>query len=357
MNTRGDTLAREYIAKTFKDIGLKPLFKDFFQDVRLSKAGKDSVFSANVVAVCKGSDPLLRDEYIVIGSHFDHLGKGKNIYGRSTDTMGIYFGADDNASGVAMMLETAKRFAKHPSKRSVIFVAFSAEEMGLVGSQFFVEHLPAKVKITAMLNFDMVGKLHGGHLNVGGSQTSSEAEQIVNQFAQMYNLKIQFSPSGMGPSDHASFYAKSIPVFFIYTSADSTYHTHNDKPEYIDYEGMETISDFAFALASNIADRANNLTFQQTKDPERTVSKMRISLGIMPDHTGTTAGVKVQAVSKGKAAEKAGIKVGDLIIAIGNQDIKDLYQYMDALSAFKKGDQTKITVIRNNEKIILNTEF
>ncbi|MDR0790256.1 MAG: M20/M25/M40 family metallo-hydrolase [Bacteroidales bacterium] len=355
--SKGDTLARQYIAARFEKMRLKPLFDTWFQEVRLTKDGVEKAISSNVVAVLEGNDAKLKKEYVVVGAHFDHLGIN-SIYSMSKDTIGVHYGADDNASGVALMLQMAEMMSKGGSARSLIFVAFTCEEQGLLGSAYFVEHLPIKKEqIVAMVNYDMVGKLRDNTISVGGSGTSLEAEQMIKQAAEACNLKVKLEPSGMGPSDHASFYAKEIPVFFIHTTADSTYHTPNDKAEFLNYEGMDLIARFASKLLGNITSKEDRLTFQRSIDPVKSnPAKMKATLGIMPDHSGTTNGVKVEIVSKDRAAERAGVKAGDLIVEINGEKIGDLYQYMEALSRID-ADQTKIKVVRDNKTIELIIKF
>ncbi|MDR1846628.1 MAG: M20/M25/M40 family metallo-hydrolase [Bacteroidales bacterium] len=350
--TKGDTLARKYIETVFEKNGLKPVLQEFPLRIK-----DNTLKSNNVFGILKGIDDRMKDEYVVIAAHFDHLGK-KPDRNNPPDT-NIFYGADDNASGVAMMLEILHRFADLSAlKRSLLFVAFSGEEEGLIGSKFFTEHLPVENKIVAMFNFDMVGNLRTGRLNIGGSQTSLEAEAIINEIVKDYNLDIHFSPSGTGPSDHSSFYAKEIPVFFIHTPADTTYHTPADKADRLNYNGMELISKFSFELIKNIANRESKLTFQRTKDPDNTnPARMKVTLGIMPDHSGEVEGVKVDIVSKGKAAEKAGVQVGDIIIAIDEKETPDLYKYMEALSTLNKGDETTIKILREGKPIVLTVKF
>lgn len=346
-STNGDTLAVEFVENVFKDFNLQPLFNSFFQEVvfkdihslsqNSKQAGPKSKLSRNVVAMIQGSDPVLKNEYIVIGAHLDHLGYGGPMSGsRSKDINKVHYGADDNASGVALMLDLARKFSLNPTKRSIIFIAFACEEKGLNGSKQFLEALPFETKkIVAMLNFDMVGKLKNNNLTVGGIKTSNKSEKIVKKYSDKYNLNLKLSKSGVAPSDHASFYAKYIPVFYFTTGADSTYHTPMDKPENINYKGIELLSSYTFDIANDLANRKTKLKFRKTKDPKSNPVKstLKVSLGIMPDVTGSTDdGLKAEIVSKDKPADKAGMINGDIIIELNGKKVKDIYAYMDILS-------------------------
>jgi hypothetical protein len=363
--TKGDTLACQYIANIFERNGLQPHFQEFPFNIVMAennngKMLKDSISgkSNNIFAILKGNDAKLRNEYVVVGAHFDHLGKN-TYFSRSKNTENTHYGADDNASGVAILLEMVQKLVNEKSNhRSVIFIAFSCEEEGLVGSQYFTAHLPvAKEQVVAMVNFDMVGKFRNNTINVNGVGTSVEGEQIVDNIARMHNLQLKKSYSGMGPSDHASFYSKEIPVFFICTDPDTLYHTPYDSPETINYEGMDTIADFALALLHTLTTNDKCLTFQRSNDPEKSnPAKMKVSLGIMPDHSSTTEGVKVEIVSKGKAADKAGILAGDIITEINGTNINDLYEYMAALSTIEKGETIDVRIKRDGKELLIKVQ-
>ncbi|MDR1724826.1 MAG: M20/M25/M40 family metallo-hydrolase [Bacteroidales bacterium] len=357
--SKGDSLARKYIVETFLNNKIVPITQNFTFSFKPRLAEeKIELQTANIYGIIRGNDHKLKDEYVVIGAHFDHLGKN-NTYSMRNDSTNIHYGADDNASGVAMMLEMAGRLSKGNYGRSLIFVAFAAEEEGLNGSKFFVENMPVnKDNVVAMFNFDMVGKFRNNTINAGGIGTSLESEAIVRNVAKEYNLNVKLSSSGIGASDHSSFYASNIPVFFIHTDADTTYHTPSDKPQYINYSGMDTIADFSFALIENVLLRENRLTFQRSIDPQNTnPSRMKVSLGIMPDHSGTANGVKVDVVSKNRAADRAGIKQGDIIIEINNKKVGDLYEYMEAFSNVEQGETIDVKLIREGKEIVIKVKM
>ncbi|HSG68556.1 MAG TPA: M20/M25/M40 family metallo-hydrolase, partial [Bacteroidales bacterium] len=208
------------------------------------------VQTANIVGMIEGSDPLMKDQIVVLGAHYDHLGMGGPGSGsREPDLEAVHNGADDNASGVAGIIELAEKLAANRSalKRSVVVVAFGAEEMGLIGSKYFVEHPIVEMKkVVAMFNFDMIGRLTDERsIAFGGTGTSLESEDIINKYLGDYDLKGSFSKEGFGPSDHAAFYAEDIPVFFISTGAHGDYHTPQDDAELINYEGQKELADFS----------------------------------------------------------------------------------------------------------------
>ncbi|MCF6241590.1 MAG: M20/M25/M40 family metallo-hydrolase, partial [Bacteroidales bacterium] len=230
-----------------------------------TKINFEKVKTQNVVAYIKGSDKKLRNEYIVVGAHYDHLGMGGwGSSSRMPDSIGVHHGADDNASGVASVMEIAEKLVKNKKKlkRSIIFVAFSAEEIGLIGSKYFTEHPPVNIKdIKAMVNIDMVGRLKPSkELSVGGVGTSIEGEDLLNKYLNGYDLKLGISYEGFGPSDHASFYIKDIPVFFFSTGAHEDYHTPLDVVEKVNFNGLKNLDDYIYDLTVNLANRDKDLT-------------------------------------------------------------------------------------------------
>lgn len=362
--TNGDTLAVEFVASVFKDFNIKPLFPTYYQEVvfknmrsiatNSKQAGPKAEITRNVVGVIEGTDPILKNEYIVIGAHLDHLGLGGMMSGSMSKEEGkVHYGADDNASGVALMLDLARKFSKKPTKRSIIFIAFACEEKGLHGSKQFLEGLPFETsKIVGMLNFDMVGKLKNNNLTVGGSKTSNKAEKIIKRYSKQYDLNITLSKSGVAPSDHASFYAKYIPVFYFTTGADSTYHTPYDIPENINYQGIELLSSYAFDIANDVGNMKTKLKFKKVKEPKSkgSMASMKVTLGLMPDVTGsTTEGLKAEVVSRGKPADKAGMMNGDIIIELNGKKVKDIYSYMEILGKLEKGATITAKVKRDGK--------
>lgn len=318
-------------------------------------------FTGNVFGILKGTDPELSREYIVLGAHYDHLGIGGNgSSSRRQDTIAVHNGADDNASGVAMMLELAGKLKdkRHLLKRSFIFAAFGAEEMGLLGSKYFVNNMPVDPSaITAMINLDMVGRLDTVKgIQVSGTGTSVEADSLIKQ-ANNAGIKLRLGTEGSGPSDHSSFYGKNIPVFFITTGAHSDYHTPSDDANRINYDGMVMVSDFTDNLLSAIAVHSGKIHFREA-GPKETASgpgyRFKVTLGFMPDFSSTDIeGVRVDFVTKGKAAERGGIKNGDIITAIDGLPVKNIYDYMYRLGKLSRNQIISVEVLRNEIKEVL----
>jgi len=312
----------------------------------------------NIVALLPGNDKNLKNEYIVIGAHFDHLGMGGPGSGsRVPDTLAVHNGADDNASGVAAVIQLAQKMAQEKNnKRSVIFAIFSAEEMGLVGSKEFVNKPPvATEKMVAMFNFDMVGRLNEANdLSIGGSQTAKETEALLTSLNTGFNLG--FSPEGVGPSDHASFYLQNIPVFFFSTGAHPDYHTPRDDAEFINYEGEQKVAEYALQVINNVVSRDIDLTFQEAgpKFQRSRGGRLKVTFGIMPDFAGLEKrGLRIDAVTPGKPADKAGMKKGDIITSIEGKKVGGIHDYMSRLQSLSVGQQVSVDVIRNEKETIL----
>ncbi len=327
---------------------------------------KNKAKTANVAYLLKGSDPILLDEYIVIGAHFDHLGLGGIGSGsRVPDTVAVHFGADDNASGTASIIEIFEKLAaeKENLKRSIIFVAFSGEEMGLLGSKYFVNNPPVDIKkIKYMLNLDMVGRQDPSTngLSIGGVGTEANIVKELENLLKNESLKVKFNTEGYGPSDHASFYAKDIPVLFFFSGIHDDYHTPRDVASKINYEGQKNISDFVYKIVNHLANKTEGFVFKEAgpKEQSETRRSFKVTLGIMPDVSGgDIKGVKADAVIEGRPAANAGMKKGDIIIGLDGKPVNDIYEYMNRLQQFKPGQRITIEVLRGNEKIILIAEL
>ncbi len=313
----------------------------------------------NVVAMVPGTDAKLKDEYIVVGAHYDHLGMGGPGSGsRMPDTIAVHNGADDNASGTVSVIEMAeKASAAKTNRRSIIFVAFGAEEMGLIGSKAFAANPPVDIsKIVAMFNLDMVGRLDSASnaLSVGGTKTAKETEDILNKFNTGFSLS--FSGEGVGPSDHASFYLQDIPVIYLNTGAHADYHTPRDDAEFINYEGIREIDEYCYSLLTEIANRDSVLTFQEAgpKFKRSKGGRYKVTFGIMPDFAGMEKrGLRIDAVTKGKPADKGGMKKGDIIIAIDGKKVGGIHDYMSRLQSLEIGKIVLVDVIRGDETTVL----
>lgn len=313
----------------------------------------------NVAAILPGIDPVLKNEFIVIGAHYDHLGMGGPGSGsRALDTIAVHYGADDNASGVAAVIDLAIKAVREKSnRRSLVFAAFGAEEMGLIGSTTFTANPPVDLaKVVAMFNFDMVGRFDkdSRSISIGGSQTSLETEEILNRLGNQFSLSL--SPEGSGPSDHAAFYMQNIPVFFISTGAHSDYHTPEDTAEKINFEGISEIVDYIWKVTSEVSNRENALTFQESGSKMRRSrgGRLKVTLGVMPDFAGQEKnGLRIDAVTKGKPASQAGMLKGDIITAINGNPVGNIYDYMNRLNSFEEGQTISVDILREGKPRVL----
>ncbi len=340
---------------------LQPFSFEAFTDIK-AKVSLEyvKVSTQNVVAILHGNSNEMSEEYIVIGAHHDHLGMGGTGSGsRMPDSKAVHHGADDNASGVAALLELASNMASKQSrsKRSILFVSFGAEEMGLVGSKYFVSNLPVPAsQIKTMINLDMIGRLkEDSVLTIGGTGTAKEMDEILSLFENDLPFKINRQPDGYGPSDHAAFYAASIPVLFFTTGAHEDYHTPLDTWDKINIAGLEAISDFVYDLSNYLADRTENLTFTESGTMTRTGMGRgyKITLGIIPDYASTNQGLRVDGVRKEGSAARAGILKGDVIIAMNGLQVGNIYDYMARLNTLNAGDTVIVEVMRNGKKEVL----
>lgn len=300
---------------------------------------------------------------IVIGGHYDHLGMGH--YGsRWTGQPDIHNGADDNASGVALLLEFAQTLKSEMKvsgsnylNNNYLILAFSGEEMGLLGSKYFVDNPTLELeKINYMLNFDMIGRLTDGKLSVNAVGTSP-AWKVLDNIKSDGIESIVTTESGVGPSDHTSFYLKDIPVLAFFTGAHSDYHTPKDDADLVNYKGMLSIYEYGLNLISSL-NSVKKIEFTKTKDSNSSgAPKFSVTLGVMPDYTFETGGMRIDAVTKGKTADKGGIEKGDIVIQMGNIPVEDMMGYMKALSQFKKGDSTSVKVKRGEEELEFDVTF
>ncbi len=318
----------------------------------------ETVTTSNVVAYLPGQDPLLQRETIVVGAHFDHLGSGGPASGsRQPDTLAIHYGADDNASGVGLILELAmKAAAARGNRRNLLFAAFGAEEMGLLGSRTLADNLPPELgKTVAMCNFDMVGRLDSSrNLSIGGTSTSAESEEILTRLNP--GFKLNLSPEGTGPSDHASFYLRNIPVFFFSTGAHYDYHTTSDTFEKINTNGIREIADYAWQVIREIDERDTPLTFTEAGSTNQSArgARFRVTLGIMPDYAGQEGkGLRVEAVTRNKPASRSGILRGDIITAINGKSVGNIYDYMNRLSTLSEGETISVDLLRNGQPLVI----
>ena len=297
---------------------------------------------------------------IVLGAHFDHLGYGEDNNSRHTGTAAIHNGADDNASGSSALLELARLLKKNTSPNSnYLFIAFSGEELGLYGSKYFVEHPTVNLKeVNYMINMDMVGRFNDSSktITVGGVGTSPNWGKLLYAEKKIpFGIKVD--SSGTGPSDHTSFYRKDIPVLFFFTGLHTDYHKPTDDFDKINYNGELAVVNYILRLIAR-SEKQDKLAFQKTREQQTTTSaRFTVSMGIMPDYTFSGGGVRVDGVSEGKAAQKAGLKAGDVVTQLGEFSVSSVESYMQTLSKFKKGDATKVKVKRGAEELVFDIAF
>jgi len=335
-----------------------PYMQRFFaKSVAAAHAGlPSSLPTQNVVAVIRGSDPALANQYVVVGAHYDHL--GRNAFNSMDPDAGtaIRHGADDNASGTAAVMELARLFAKHPTKRSLLLLNFSGEELGLLGSQYFVEHTPVPLdSMQIMQNFDMVGRLRSDKLLVYGVATATELKPLVDSVnSAVAHFQVAAIGDGYGPSDQSSFYGAGVPVLFFFTDQHEDYHRASDVASKINVEGEARVIDYSAALIRELGDRSARLTFVKAPPPSRGPGGNGAWFGSVPDMGAVdVVGVRLAGVSAGSPAEKAGAQKGDVIVEFAGMPIKDIYTYTDALAKHKPGDVVQVVMLRDGQRVTL----
>jgi peptidase M28-like protein/PDZ domain-containing protein/PA domain-containing protein len=313
----------------------------------------------NIVAVLSGGDPKLKNENIVIGAHYDHLGFG-HFGARDPSAAGtIHFGADDNASGTAVLLDVARRFAQLPVKpaRTLIFVAFSGEELGLYGSRYFVNRSPFILSTKAMINLDMVGRLHGNRLTVFGARSGENFSGIVTAAARQLDVNVTDSDD-VGRSDHLSFYNKRIPVLHFFTGIHEDYHRASDTWDKLNYDGMARVSDLVMASVLRIADTREVINFvslpsRPPREDNSDEPRLGTYLGSIPEYGANSTGVQLAGVMDGSPAALAGLRPGDVIIRFASKNIQSIEDLTAALGAQKPGDEVEIVALRAGKTVAL----
>jgi len=300
---------------------------------------------------------------IVLGAHFDHLGYGED--GSSmlrTKEHLIHNGADDNASGTAALIELARLLKNSKlDKNNYLFIAFSGEELGLFGSKYFVENPTLSLSnINYMINMDMVGRLNDSSrvLTIGGYGTSPEWSSLINTKTKKSPFVIKLDSSGTGPSDHTSFYRKDIPVLFFFTGLHADYHKPTDDFDKINYKGELEVVNYIYSIIEKENKAKQKLAFTKTREIQSTsFTRFSVTLGIMPDYTFSGTGVRVDGVSDGRPAQKAGLQTGDVITQLGDHNVSSLENYMEALGKFKKGDTTTVRFVRGKDNKQTQVQF
>jgi aminopeptidase YwaD len=323
---------------------------------------RESANTRNVAMVLPGEDEVLKNEYIIFGAHFDHLGMGgPGSSSRAVDTIAVHHGADDNASGVAMMLELAEKFSKTTGshKRSIICIALTGEEEGLLGSKYFTNDPGIDLsKVNAMINLDMVGRLTDtSNLQIFGVGTATGLKELIYSKTDTSLIKLTLLDEGYGPSDHSSFYLKNIPVLFYSSGAHLDYHTPADTWDKINYKGMVKISDMVFSVAEDLATSAARLQFKESGPKVTQVRTGRgkgVTLGIMPDFAGVIKnGLRADFITPGKPAALGGMLKGDIITFINAKPVNNIEDYMFRMKQLKHGQTISVEVLRNGKKEVL----
>ena len=362
--TPGEDMAAQYIAHRFESIGLAPKGNGgtWYQSFDFNYVpnphkpdDKEARSGKNVIGYIDNGAEVT----VVIGGHYDHIGMG-NFGSRHAGEPMIHNGADDNASGIAALIYIADYLKKSDLKNNnYMFIAFSGEEMGLYGSKNFVNAPTIALEnINYMLNMDMIGRLNDEKvLSVNGVGTSPSWKETLEKI-NVAEINAKTSESGIGPSDHTSFYSKGIPVLHFFSGQHNDYHKPEDDSHLINFQGIYEISLYILAIVKNL-DGAGKLAYTKTKDESesRKAAKFKVTLGVMPDYVFDGYGMRIDGVLDGKPAQKGGLEDGDIVIKIGDTEVKDIYGYMEGLSKYKVGDTAKVVVMRGDKKIEKEVTF
>jgi hypothetical protein len=361
--SEGAKKAADYIASRFEDIGLDPKGTEgYFQEFSFSPKKNphalpeenDSVkiTARNVIGFIDNQ----ATNTIIIGAHFDHLGFGDDGSLYKGDPA-IHNGADDNASGVAALMLLGNTLKDRNINNNYLFIAFSGEEKGLFGSNYFCKNPTIALEdVNYMINMDMVGRLNEENaLAINGVGTSPSFNEHLEEI-EIDTLKLITSESGIGPSDHTSFYLKDIPVLHFFTGQHEDYHKPTDDTEKINFQGIYVVTAYIDSLITRL-DGNEKLAFTKTKDESKNTPKFTVTLGVMPDYMFDGKGMRIDGVSENKPANRAGLLVGDIVIQLGEYEVTDMMTYMEALSKFKKGDATEVTINRDKEHLTFPIQF
>jgi hypothetical protein len=344
-------------------VGLQPAAGGWFQSFTVGRdapAARNTQTGAlvgrNVVGILPGHDPVLRNQTVILGAHYDHLGHG-GFGSLDPDSTGlVHNGADDNASGAAALIQVAARLAASPPARTVVFIAFSGEELGLLGSAYYVKQPIYPLTGTlAMVNLDMVGRLRNGRLIVYGARSAKEFPALLDSLNWYAGFDLKAQGDGYGPSDHSSFYAAKKPVLHLFTDLHEDYHRTTDDWQKVNYDGLKRVADFSLGLVTALANRTRPLSFvdlpADAAPPAAITTQSSVPgygayLGTVPDMTGSPGGVRLVGVRAGSPAEKAGLRGDDIITRIGSKETPDLQAMTDALRSHQPGEIVEIVVRR-----------
>lgn len=313
--------------------------------------------STNIAGMVRGTDPSLAGQYVVVGAHYDHLGMGDENSLHSKRDPIIHPGADDNASGTAGLIELSRRIQANPPRRSVLFLAFSGEEKGLVGSKYWTTTPTTPLDdVAAMINMDMIGRLKDNKLNIQGTGTSASWPAVINRGKTDLPLVISTTSDGFGPSDHSSFTAKNVPVLFFFTGLHADYHRPTDTWEKLNYDGESTVLTYVERIVRDIADSTARPAFAGSHGSGTGQKSMStgfsVTFGVIPDYSDDPQGLRITGVKGGGPAEKAGLKGEDIITKFGETTIKNIYDLTAALTDRSPGDIVNVTVLRGGTPTI-----
>ncbi len=363
IGSEGEKSAAKYISNRFNELGILPKGTDgYIQEFGFSpmknphdtseKDNTAKVYGQNVVGYIDNGASTT----VVLGAHYDHLGYGDASSLHRGDSA-IHNGADDNASGVAALLLLAQKMKARNLNNNYLIIAFSGEEKGLFGSNYYTKNPTIELEnLNYMINMDMVGRLNEEKaLAINGVGTSPKWTTHVEEI-QVDSIKVITSESGIGPSDHTSFYLKDIPVLHFFTGQHEDYHKPSDDADKINYEGLYSVTVYIDSLITRL-DYEGKLEFTKTKDESKDTPRFTVTLGVVPDYLFDGQGMRIDGVSEDKPAQKAGLETGDVVIKLGEIEVTDMMSYMKALAEFKKGDTSTVTVQRGNEKLSYTIQF
>ena len=363
--TEGEKKAAKYISERFAELNLlekgtsKYLQPFTFKpktnphdEVKFDVNGDGTITGNNVIGFVDNK----AENTIIIGAHYDHLGFGGEGSLYRDSIKAIHNGADDNASGIAILLNLAARLKDKNTNNNYLFMAFSGEEMGLLGSNYFVKNPTIDTKkVSYMINMDMVGRMKkDSTLAVYGTGTSPIFKQVLKSHND--NFKLMQQESGVGPSDHTSFYLADMPVLHFFTGQHEDYHKPGDDSEKLNYDGMYLISDYIFNIISDLDDNGK-LAFRKTKNESDSTPRFKVGLGVIPDYLFDGVGMRIDGISEDKPAQKAGLQKGDIVVQLGDSTVTNMMSYMRALSVFDKGNKTKVVIKRGEEKVEKEINF
>lgn len=362
--TPEELVAANYIQQRMENLGLLPKGNagTYFQTFTFKPktdphteaqfmSGDGTITGTNVIGYIDNK----ADKTVIIGAHYDHLGMGGEG-SLHAEGEAIHNGADDNASGVGIMLQLAERLRDSILGSNYLFIGFSGEEMGLLGSNYFCKNPTIDFDIANyMINMDMVGRLRDDKtLSVTGTGTAPIWSQVLNSTNP--GFKLVLGESGMGPSDHTSFYLQDIPALHFFTGQHEDYHKPSDDSDKLNYDGMKMIEDYIVAVIAELDDDPK-LSFRTTKNESEEVPRFKVGLGVMPDYLFDGEGMRIDGVTEDRPAFNAGLQKGDIVIQLGDSTVVDMMSYMRALSAFEVGSTAAVVVERNGKKVEAEVKF